>query len=324
MRVFFSLLIAYILLCVFGTALLASLITVYMGCLAYVVGQPINLISIDVFIESAKISFPIVILFSQMFLILSVIRNLKKQRILSVITIVSLALISWGGVLPLYYKYINYDVNLLSIQSKKSSAGYFRYCEDGLYYFTKVYDDKKVDGIVIDIKSNYQNQNIFEVYNNKVVTIKEADIYSDVLVKRVVDFPGFFKGCVFDLYHLCNIARKSFSNSILAWIMFSSLGAVLTSLIFLRTFSRWRLVNAFIVLFATIGIIKLNVILFGVGIQGKILEYINLINHELNQLWGGFAGYGSPLCFIVNLLFNIIVVLTGILCNSRNKTIIEG
>lgn len=319
MRVFLSLFLSYLLLCFVGTTLLASLVTAFIGCLSFVVGHPINLVSVETFLFSLKAVFPIVIIFSQMFLILSTIRNSNKQHLSGIISIFILTIVSWVVVLPGFYKVTNsIPLNPLKFESK-TSEGVFRIDGDKLYYFTKVNSDNSVDGV--EIKLNQNDENNFAMIDNKNVKMAESGEYSDVLVKQVLLFPEFLKKIVKNVFGLCNVSKMAFSNSIISWFLFCLFGLALYSVIFISRVSNWRLINAFFVLIGTLAIFKINCILCGIGVSKSIFEYVNLINQKIISSWNGFAQFYSPICVLCNVLIIVILIIIGIFCKPKKISV---
>lgn len=312
MKTFLSVLISYILLCVAGIACAAALFMVYIGCMNYVVGQPLSLFSFGALKTGIDISIPLVVIFIPMFLILSLIRHSRKNRIIGVITTIVLSCASWGLGLPAYMKYVQRDSDITRMEKKRLSSGYFRLSDNTIYYFTNVDNEKKADGILIDASNMGADVASFKIIHGEKVEIPESENFSDILVKNTVEIPELLKMSFMDLYYISVCAKNSLSHSFVSWLFFASLGLALVFVFALSNMSHWRLINAFSVLVATGVVLKVNAILCGTAFYAKYLPFLPSLADSFKKLGSIFNYMESPLCVIANVSLILIFVIIGV------------
>lgn len=319
MKTFFSVLISYILLSIFGAVLVSALIMVYMGCMNYVVGQPLALVSFEAFRLGFDISMPLVLIFCPMFLVLSLIRHSKKNHLIGFITIAVLSAASWIFGMPAFLKYESGKADSSIIKSQRLSSGYFRLSENTIYYFTNVDLEKNTEGIAIS-EQPASGKQAFSVIDNKKITIPDSEYFSDILVKRVVEMPPLLKNFMQDLYNLSGAAVKAFSSSTVSWLFFCSFALSLIFVFAVANVSQWRLINAFFVLVATTVVIKLNCICYGISFYEKYISFLPSLDSSLKHAFGFISGIQSPLCVVVNILLVLIFGVLGIVGLFTNRS----
>lgn len=293
---------------------------VYFGCMNYVVGQPLSLVSFEAFRLGFDISFPLVVIFIPMFLILSFVRHSRKKRITGIITVSVLFAATWIFGVPAFLKYESGKADSSILQPQRLSSGYFRLSENTLYYFTNVDLENNTDGISINENSIHADKN-FSVIDNQKITIPESENFSDILVKRVVEMPPLLKNFILDLYNLSTAAVSAFSESNLSWLYFCSMALALIFVFAVSNVSEWRLINAFFVLLATTAVIKLNCICYGISFYKNYLGFLSPLDLKLKSVFGFAGGMQSPLCVFVNIILILIFVIFGItgLFTNRSK-----
>ena len=310
MKTFFSVLISYILLCLAGVALTSSLIMIYMGCIRFVVGQPLNLFSLQALKAGFEISLPLVMLFIPMFLVLSLIRHSKKNRLIGIITSAVLIGASWIVGMPFILKSQNLTENVENVKHEKLSAGYFRLSDNRLYYFTDVDSDNHAQGIVIDLAKTSRETAAFTVVENEVVTIEEAGYFSDILVKRVIEIPPLLKQSLMDLYNIGVAAKTAVSTSFLSWLFFCTFIMALVFVFALADASRWRLISAFFVVIGTGLVLKANAVCYGIPYYKTYMPF-------LPELDGKLSSVGS-LAVVVNCALAVLFVIIGLAGRIRH------
>ncbi|MGN0740359.1 MAG: hypothetical protein ACI4LX_09345 [Treponema sp.] len=323
MKTFFSVLISYFILFIFGTLLSSSLIMIYIGCLKYVVGQQLNLFSVQDFLLGLNYSFPLIVILLPMFLILSFIRHSKKNRLIGIITTVVLTAVSWGVLLPAFFGYEKKNGFTYEFKKSNLSSRIFRFSDDRLFYYTNVDGKNNADGIVIDVNRQFSAQDSFSAFENKPAEIPESGSFSDILVKRVAEIPGFLKICFADLYIIINSAKNSFLSSKLNYLFFCSFALALVFVFALIKVSRWRLINAFFVLLATVAVIKINSICYGIAVYKEHFGFLYDLNDKLKNAGSVFNYMDSPVCVFINILFVLVFIIIALTCKVMNHSKLE-
>lgn len=316
MRTVLQVLISYIILCLVGVVLTSGLFMVYIGCMGYVVGQPLNLFSWGALKAGLDNSLPLVVIFIPMFLTLSIIRHSKKNRLWGIITIIVLSAASWCVGMPAYMKYVKSTTDVIQLDKKQLSPGYFRLSGNTIYYFTNVDDSGSAEGILIDTSNTGIEVKKFEIIKNQKVEIPGSGHFSDILVKRTVEFPMLLRMCFGDLYFLSKGADRALNQSYVAWLFFCLFGLALTFVFALAGISRWRLINAFSVLTGTGIVIKVNALCCGASYYQKYFPFLERIELKLKGFGHFFSYMDSPLCFIANCAMILIFVIIGIFAFS--------
>lgn len=275
---------------------------IYIGITNYVVGQPLILFSFEAFRQGFDISFPLVVIFIPMFLVLSMVRHSGKNKVIGIITTTVLCLASWCFAVPAFLEYEIGSAGIVSVLKKQHlSAGYFRISDGELYYFTHVDAEGISDGIIINTGNNSTIENSFKVVAGEKTAISGSGDFSDILVRKDVEMPAAVKLCLSDLYFLSKAALKSFRASHFSWWFFCSFAVALICVFMISSLSSWRLVNAFYVVAATGLVIKLNTVCYGAPLIHNPVSFIPMINSKLYSLGGIFSYMESPAAVCVNL-----------------------
>lgn len=310
MKTFFSVLVSYILLCLVGVALTSSLIMIYMGCIRFVVGQPLNLFSLAALKAGFEISLPLVMIFIPMFLVLSLIRHSKKNRFIGIVTSAVLIGASWIIGMPLILKSFNVNDNIEKIKTERLSAGYFRLSDNALYYFTNVDSEFRAEGIVIDLGKIAKENSSFKVIENEVVTIEEAGYFSDILVKRVIEIPPLLRQSLMDLYNIGIAAKKAADTSFLSWLFFCTFIMALIFVFALADASRWRLISAFFVVIGTGLVLKANAICYGISYYKTFIPFLPQVDEKLSS--------AGSLAVVINCALAVLFVIIGLAGKIRH------
>lgn len=311
MKTVLQVLISYIVTCVLGIILASGLFMVYLGCMGYVVGQPLNLFNWSALKTGFDATLPLVVIFMPMFLILSLIRHSRKNRVAGVITTVILTCASWAFGIPAYIKYIKSTTNAIQLEKQRLSSGYFRLSGNTIYYFTNVDGDRKAEGILIDTTNTGIEVKDFKIIKNEEVDIPGSGHFSDILVKRTIEFPMLLRMCFGDLYFISKSAQSALNKSFWGWLFFCSFGVALAFVFTLSNVSRWRLINAFSVLVGTGVVIKVNAVCCGISVYQKYIPFLSTLDEKIRGIGLFFNYIDDPLCFTVNVFMIVIFVIIG-------------
>ncbi len=309
MKTIFSVLLSYIFLCIVGIAGVSVLFMIYFGCMNYVVGQPLDLISFESFKVGFELALPLVSISVPMFLILSLIRHSKKNKIIGIITTTVLACSAWAFALPFLLSHESVSVENAPVGKSTLSSGYFRLSGNSLYYFTKMNSDNTADGIVINVAQGSTEKIFFSVLDDSKVSIPDSEPFSDILVKRTVEFPKLLSDSLYDLYYLGRAGKAAYEKSYANWLIFCLLGVSLICVFMLSGVSRWRLINAFFVIVFTGIVIKANAICYAVPMYKPYLGFLYSANEKLSA---SFSMFDCPIAVAVNIVLILIMCILGI------------
>ncbi len=252
--------LAFALLCVFGTAAGGFLIMLYHGVASFVAGSQMNTLSAEAFLSGMIAAFPVLLLFVPMFLLLTLIRHPRYNKILGSATIAVLSMSAWFFLAPISFK-ISQERNFFAAQSSNDlTPGYFRNINGSLYYFTFA-SGNYVSGIRVknDYFSSDKTDNAIRILDSGYLNFKrDAYGFSDPIVGENLTPPpvlqNFLKGIATITVH----AAKASSQGIVKWLIFSSIMAALVSVGAVISASEWKLADAFYITFDTFVILTLN------------------------------------------------------------------
>ena len=102
------------------------------------------------------------------------------------------------------------------------------------------------------------------------------------------------------------------SSGFLNWILFSSLGLVLASLLFMNHFSRWRLANVVIIFALTVFMIQINVSMLSFG-------KLYLLTQKISSMFTFVPEQSNFLMVFINIFFTVLFTAGGISKGTYNR-----
>ncbi len=294
----------YVLICVFGTAVLATLFMFNSDMMSYVTDVSSPLFSLDSFLCGICISFPVVGVAALVSIILFMIRNRKKQ-LASLAAYVCLGLLTWLVLIPVslgFFSKFESDEN--SLRVNKTSAGLFREDARGISYYSRILENGNADGIFIDVSGLLGERGKLSSFYDFPVTNDSAYPYSDILIKNALQPPKYVTYPI-SLYSSLIIAASNMNYSgFFSWLLFASFGLALLSTYGVQFFSSWRLVSAFSVVAAQILIVFVNYFYY--------MGYFPPALRQLNMRLSGFVPFENPLILLVNFVIAAILLFYGL------------
>ena len=252
--------LAFVLICVFGTAAGGFLIMIYNNVSNFVVGCPLDLFSARGFIDGAVIIFPVLLLFVPMFLYLTLIRHPKYNKISGAITIAVLSLAAWLFLAPISHELAKSRNVFYREDPTELSPGYFRNINGKIYYFTFV-TGNYVSGIKIDgdyFLSNNKENSVHMLDSNYIHFRKDALGFSDSIVGENLTPPSALLAFLSGITAIQQKAYEASNAGKIEWLLFSSLMAALVAMGAVVSASEWKLADAFYITFDSFTIIALN------------------------------------------------------------------
>lgn len=272
----------------------------------FVVGLPLNLFSARGFINGAIVFFPILLLFTPLFLFLTLIRHPKYNKIFGSITIALLSLATWIFLVPAFYS-AGKSQNVFYRQNPgELTAGYFRKINGKINYFTFA-SGNYASGIRFD--EDYFNagghDDKTKNLDSSYINYKRDELgFFDPIIGGNLEPPpvllGFLNG-------IATIQQKGFETlqgGILEWLLFSSIMAALVSIGAVISASEWRLADAFYITFDTLVILALNCLC--------ILGHFEPLSQSLYDLGGIFTNAASHFQTVVNCAAIFVISSLGI------------
>ena len=311
MKRLFKAITLYFSFCIFGTLIAAVFCMLCMNVTNLVIGTRLPLFSMPLFIKALFLSFPVVAILALLLLVLYFIRH-NIHSVLSLLVYVALGALTWGFLTPQTLRLsLSYDMRF-AITNSVVSPGYFREEDNGLvYYWASVAEDGTGEGFFIDLYGIYGKAGAVYSLEHAEVVKKAQSVFADALVDSAIKTPKVVSSPLAVYLHLLYQGRDAVSRGYIAWLCFASLGLTLLALYAFGWLSAWRLLNAFIVMIAGVGVVFLNYLL---------TTHARLA--ALSELWltklGAIADILS-LSTCVNLLLALLFVLIGIIRHFTRK-----
>lgn len=249
-----ELLIAYIGICIVGIVFGTILYLLFTQGTFFVAGMSISGISLSACKTGVLLSFPIVLMFSSLFLIMFIIRH--PMPFYGICVCYILGAITWGVLFPFGIKMLQSLPNDVSPVTVSSSSGYFREAKPYIYYFSEsVLPDSNV-GVRFKTGNISSLNNLQpEILQNGFVDFPPSQ-FSDCIAEEVLS-PPFFVQRLLDVFLLPQIIAKKF-NSWADYLYVCSLGLALVLVGMFKDFSQWRLINILNSIVATFLILYVN------------------------------------------------------------------
>lgn len=319
-----KMIVPFLIIGIFGTLIGACFYMLYETCTMLVAGTSSNAISLNLFLKGVFISFPISMGLSAMMLTLYFIRH-PALPFIPILTYAILLLAAWFVLIPVCSKFsLNYETKTESVKNKNNlSSNLFRKNDSLVTYFSKVYNDNFANGLCLNISSDSP-----AIYTFKNVPLDDnKKTFSDSLIAESIEMPKLISYIMNDISVLIDAGKKaikswkaenqltfsaSFFKGISHWLCFISIGLALMSVIGLRRVSNWRLLNTFIVIFATFSITSFNSIYY----RKNIYEAASAI---VGKWFCKMTYIHEPFEVFVNVVIFVLFSVTGLLIDIFKK-----
>lgn len=294
----------YILICVFGTAVLAALFMFDADMHSYVTGLPSKLFSLKEFLYGAAVCLPLCGCLALMAVVLLMAGD-RENQIVSLVLYILLGVFTWLVLIPFSLGSLP-DLKLESenaaLRRNETSAEIFRKYDDGIYYNSRILPGGTADGIFIDT-SESAGEKEFKSYYDSPVSNDAAFPYSDILVKDALEPPKYVSYPVALYMSLLSAAENSRAKGFLSWLFFASFGLALLSTYGLHYLSSWRLFSVFAVAIGQILIIFINYFYF--------MGFIPSGLKELESMLSKVIPADNSLVLVVNFLIAALLAVFG-------------
>ncbi len=275
MKIFFTKLLYFFLIIVFGTVLSSFVFMMSASLTLLVAGESINFFNLDFFVRGILNSLPFVVFVSLSIQVLFGIVH-KEKKYLKFISLLFFYLLSFLVIIPVNFelkkKYEEHFINSYEIPLLTSNV--FRPTYGGVFFFSRVLDNGNADGIFIDLLGISGEQGAILRFENQPVNPELSDDFADVLIKDSVKLP-FFVVAALEVYStLYGEAYNQWGSGFLSWLKFLSFALLLFSCISFEHVSSWGLINGIVV-----SMIHFVVIVF------NYLFYTDVVLQRINSIW---------------------------------------
>ncbi len=307
-------LLAFILICVFGTTAGGFIIMIYHCVTSFVAGAEMTLFDAQLFINGAIVFFPILLLFTPMFLFLSLVRHPRYNKIAGVLTIAVLSLAAWLFVAPVSYKIAKEQSVALTERPSELTAGYFRKIDKRLYYFTFV-SGNYVKGLRIKddyFKTNNTSQSVTALDGIYINFKRDALGFSDPIIGETLTPPPVLLGFINGILFIQQKAANASESGAIPWLLFSSLMLALVTIGAIISASEWKLADAFYITFDSFAVITLN-----------CLYYLGYFDSFVSAI-ADVGGFASAISQNFQCALNCAIIVALVLLGSVKAIIHAG
>ena len=296
--------IIYLVSLLVGTLVFATLFMFSCNLSMFVTGSATSFFSLHFLMSGIMISFPLVAVLTQILLILYMIRHPKNQLISMILYLIFGAL-SWLLLIPTDLKLITrYEADSIHARVEATSSGIFRKEKNGIFYYSRIDEKNRADGIFIDTTGSLGTQGTVMPFFDSPVSNESAFPYSDSLIKDSLQVPKLVTYPLAIYNAILTSANYSVSLGIFAWLGFASLGLALLAMYSVQFASSWKLANVAILITVTLCIVLVNY-LYYMNILPDILREISF---KLTE----FSGIKDSLIIAINLLISVLLFIFGI------------
>lgn len=313
--------ISYYVLTVLLGSLAAAL--VYMVCCdltVLVAGEKLVFFCGDFFFRGIFASFPLVVCIALFLVVFYGIRHLKKNLWI-MCTYVLLCALSWLLLIPLMFNLEQAYKEKYSTEYEISnlSPGFFRKDSGGIFYFSRVSDDGKADGLFIDLSGITGEAGTVSRFSGMKTLSDEKEFkseFADSVIRDSTKLP-FAVSAPLNVYLiLLEKARTAWAGGCARYVMFLAFALALSASASLQYVSTWRLVNGLISVLAGAAVCVFNYAYY-LGFVFKTAAvswdaYFSSIAVGKNGFWESLLSSGGILLAVVNLAFFVILLASGI------------
>ena len=241
----------------------------------------------------------------------------NKGGIAHFITFIILSCLTWGLLVPLLGHYEGKILYNTKDSSRMLSGGYFRECDDKVYYFTDDYNaNPYIDTTAVIIDTNTEGTVEIEKIkpSRDFILFRDSAPYSDILLKKTFNESEGQSFISFSL--IMEHALIAFSKGWTFWLSFLSLGLLIMSLYGTADLFRWRLLNTGFLMLMTFAVFAAHTLYFHPVFTSFRRQHIN--NKAFFVFLSKFMD--DPLLVLANVTLSLVFIIIGIVrFATRNK-----
>lgn len=298
--------VVFTILCITITLFCAFAYLLVDGCSQMAAGTSLPFFSFNVFLHGILMCFPFVAAFSCMGMIFYMIRH-PASPLLSVGVYFIIGLLVWAFLIPQTIRLENLGLfkSFNSRTESRLTEGYFRPSEYGVFYYSKISTQNVAEGLYFDTTGASGVKGGISKFTNLQLAPTGNEFFADplfasaakitVVIERIITFSKSIRTEAFNAYN------KGF----ISYLSFASLGLALLSLIGVKNFSSWKLLNLSFVIILYVIICKLNLSIFTRPVFTRIVSFLQEKNVSL-------CSSLQDLQLIINVLISIVFSTAGI------------
>lgn len=301
----------YLIVLITGTVIGTLLYSLYLNLLSFVAGNEITFFTDDELFRSL-----FYVMFCMELFILPLVSYYRSRHpggLLQLIVYLMLCIITWGLLVPGSFKLKDFCTSRFSITNTREplSPNYFRKVDDDVYYFTTDFNQTiqgripEAPAIVIDTSEN--GDVAFKTVGDfpEMALNKKALPFREVQLKKI--FGEDENPVPIDFWLLNSMISGAYYGGLAHLLTMLSFIFLLCSVYGITNIFDWRLLNTVILFITTALILCLNSVYFLPqfdSLKARIMD---------NGFFRLLAGIVSePILVIINLLFTLILIVTGI------------
>lgn len=319
MKTAFNMIIYYLVATFLGLIVAAGIYMLCCDLTLLVAGEKLNFFNWDFFVRGLFVAFPLTVSVVLGFTIFYGIRH-RENHFFRLGAYIFLCALTWFCLVPVCFNLQKSyeDKKTENNQKKLLSSGFFRPEAGGVFYFSRVEENGKSNGLFIDLSGiTGEAGSIVRFFDSSVEELYDGK-YSDTLIRDVVKLPLVLLVPLQVYSTLIENARSAWNSGWLSWISFLSFVLALCSVISFQYTSGWRLINALSVMFVA-GVVCLVNYSFYKGFIFKNLriswnEHLLAVEpgEKMNFIQKIFEN-SEPLLVAINLFLFAFILVFGIL-----------
>lgn len=321
MKTLLSNLLYFFMFAIVGTLAGGFIYMISLDLTLLVAGLSLKFFELDFFVKGLLISFPIVMIFDFLFLSLYSLRH-KFNPFVKTSVFWVLGILTWLFLIPASFSLNQkFESKFEKPSSPNLTPGVFRKAAGGVFYFSRVRFDEKVDGVFIDLTGISGEKGKIIKFYNADVSKEFSGSYADSIIEKAVELPFVIKFPLKIYSSLLETAKIAWQGGIKNWILFCSFGILLLSTSFLENLSAWKLVNGISQIFCTFIVCIFNFAFSAGFILKNVAENFNekFIFNSQNIFAKLLSGTEFPLLYIINFFFILIFIVSGIILFAVNR-----
>lgn len=301
----------YLIILILGTVLGTILYSFYLNLLGFIARRDITFFNDD---ELFKALF-YVMSCMQIFVIplISYYRIRHPGGVIQLIVYIVLCVLTWGILMPCTFKLRDFCDKKFHYETERKylSPNFFRQVDGRVYFFTSEFETKEsgreaeAPAVVIDTSEeggvDYRSIGDYPGF----VLNKKAFPFREIQVKRI--FTADENPIPIDFKLIINKVSGSYLSGFRNFLLLFSFALLICSVYGLTNLFDWRLLNAVMIFIVTALALCVNSIYY--SSQFDIIRY-RLMDTGFFRSMNGFVS--EPILFIVNCVFSLMFIVTGI------------
>ncbi len=321
MKTALNMLIYYVVAVLAGLLVAAGIYMICCDLTMLVSGEEMKFFNWNFFVHGLLVTFPMVVSFVLGFLIFYGIRH-SENHFFRLGTYILLCALTWLILIPLSFNLKkSYEESFgQNPEVNRLSSGYFRKIDGNIFYFSRVSEDGKAEGIFIDLTGisgeTGKIVRFSEFKTDSIIKNNLTEAFADVSIKDAVELPAVVFVPLLVYEKLIEKAQNAWEGGFAHWLCFLSFVLAVCSVVAFQYTSGWRLINALAVLIAGGAVCLIDFAFYCGFIFANVRKVWEGYFSSLAQNTGGFLKNlflaEDPLLTFINLVCFCLIFVTGI------------